>query len=181
LLCLELLRARDPSEARALLRRERGSIYRPFNLLFASAEEAFAAYNRNEEIKTVKLNRGLHVLSNSSLFDLSSEKLDRAHKLFSRARQPLRTQIDPSLPKGGDPSGPLPSFIPLLREILSDHTLREGSEEPKEAICVHAGNYGTVSSSVIVFGRGQKRFYFYHTSAPPCRGEYQAARFLDIL
>lgn len=177
LLCLDLLSAGSLAAARALLEKENGSDYRPFNLLLAGAGEALAAYNVGAGIETVELDRGLHVLSNTGLFDPRSEKLERAHKLFSGAREALRTRLDPPPEGRGEPA---PAFVRLLREILSDHTLTGGAGESKRAICVHAGDYGTVSSSIVMLERGQRSFRFYHAPAAPCRSEYEASPLFEL-
>jgi len=41
------------------------------------------------------------------------------------------------------------------------------------AICVHSGDYGTISSSMIFYSRNEKRFHYFHTSTPPCRSDYE--------
>jgi len=171
LLCLDILQAKNPAEARLFLGKEKGLAYQPFNLLFANADEAWVAYNSEDRIPCVKLERGVHVLSNSAIFDLRSEKLDQAYHLFSEAGERVRRDLEVSQP----------SLIRLLKGILSNHALREGSKDPKDAICVHSGAYGTVSSSVIFYGAEENRYSFYQTSGPPCRSDYEQFLCVEVL
>lgn len=177
LLCLDILRAKDPAEACALLKREKGLHYQPFNLLFANAQEAYVAHNMREIIEFVRLDKGLHVISNFSIYDAESAKMNHATTLFSDAVKQIQQGMRQSFFKrwfgGGLPVWDQPSFISLFKRILSNHTLRRDSKDPKNAICVHAGNYGTVSSTVIFYMLSEKRFFYHHASAPPCRSDYE--------
>jgi len=71
-----------------------------------------------------------------------------------------------------------PSFIRLFKGILSNHALGQNSNDPRDAICVHAKDYGTVSSSIIFYSRQEKRFHFYHAPKPPCQTDYE--KFLSV-
>ncbi len=161
LLCLDILKTKNPAQACGLLRREPGSAYQPFNLLFANAEQAYVAYNRKEKIEYIRLEKGVHVLSNTSVYDKRSEKLDHAHSLFSHAGKHVHEDLDVS------------STVRLFKGILSNHRLRKNSMDPRDAICVHTSNYGTVSSTIVFHSSDEKRFYYYHASAPPCHADYE--------
>lgn len=178
LLCFDILGTKEPAEAWALLRREKGSNYQPFNLLFANAKEAFVAHNIRDKIECIKLDKGLHVIGNSSIYDSVSAKTNHAHTLFFDAEIQLRKGINRSFFKrwfgGGLPAWDQPSFILLFKRILGNHSLRRGSKDPRDAICVHAGNYGTLSSTVIFYMLSEKRFFYHHASAPPCRSEFES-------
>lgn len=177
LLCLDILNTKSPAEARVLLDREKGSDYQPFNLLIADANEAYIADNNREKIKCVKLEKGLHVIGNTSIYNSGSSKTNHAHTLFSDAEKRVQQSLNQSFFKrwfgGGLPVWDQPSFIRLFKGILGNHMTRPGSKDPKDVICVHAGNYGTVSSTVIFYMQSEKRFFYHHASAPPCRGEYE--------
>ena len=168
LLCLDVLAARDPLQACAFLKGQKGSAYQPFNLLFANPEHAYVAYDGGEEISCIKLGKGLHVLSNTSLYDARSEKMDQAHLLFSRAKGHLR-EWDFS------------SGVRVLREVLSDHVSGENSNNPKDAICVHTESYGTVSSTIIFYSRVEKRYHTYYAPGPPCNAEHEKSLTLDVV
>jgi uncharacterized protein with NRDE domain len=161
LLCLDILRLKDPVEACAFLQRQKGSSYLPFNLLFANDKGGFIAYNLKGQINYLKLERGLHVLSNTVIYDNNSEKIQHAYLLFSEIRNSL---------KGNKNNRS--SWISLLKTALSDHSLPTNSNDPKEAICVHTESYGTVSSTAIFYAASEKQFYSFHAPGPPCREDY---------
>ncbi len=159
LLCLEVLRANAPKEAVEILRREKATAYRPFNLLFANATEAVVAFNTETDIDCVTLDKGLHVLSNTSIYDPPADKADNAHGLFTEAVEQINQ---------GDRS----SFVSSFKGILSNHRAH-GTRGSKDAICVHSENYGTVSSTIIFYRDDERQFYYYHAAGPPCRSDYE--------
>ncbi len=177
LICLDILKLKEPAQACAFLRQEKASHYQPFNLLFANDQEAYIAYNAAEKIEHVKLGKGLHVIGNTSIYDAGSAKTSHAHTLFSDAAKQIQQGMNRSFFKrwfgGGLPVWDQPSFIRLFQGILSNHASRQGSKDPKDAICVHAGNYGTVSSTVIFYMHSEKRFFYHHAPAAPCRSSYE--------
>jgi uncharacterized protein with NRDE domain len=168
LLCLDILTARDPLAARALVGKQRGSDYQPFNLLFAGKERAFVAANLGEEISCVEVEKGLHVLGNTAVYDARSEKMQHAYRLFSTAKDRWERS----------PNGP-PSLAPL-KAALRDHSLADDSNEPKGAICVHTESYGTVSSSIIIYAEAERRFASYHASGPPCRQDFKGPVAVEV-
>lgn len=170
LLCLDILAAKDPAAACDLLTRQNGFDYQPFNLLFANENEARVAYDRGEKIQWRRLEKGLHVLGNSSVYDPMTEKMERAYQLFSEAGALLRQKAD-------DP----PSWISALRSVLSDHVANQGADNPKGAICVHAEPYGTVSSTILYYSRRERSFFSYHASGPPCREAFHESLSLKVL
>ncbi len=161
LLCLDTLKAKDPARACTILLREEGSSYQPFTLLFANAEKAYIVQNIKADIQCTELQRGVHVLGNTSQYEPRSEKMDHAQNLFSQAGKRAREAMD------------LSSMKRLFKEVLINHELPEESKNSHSAICVHAGDYGTVCSSMIFYSRLEKRFHYYHTSTPPCRSDYE--------
>lgn len=168
LLCLDILKAKDPHEARSFLSGENGSAYQPFNLLIASAEQAYIAYNREEEIECSRLEKGLHVFSNTPVYESQPEKIEHASSLFRRAKETFLPAAESS------------AWVAGLRRALSDHTLGKDFANPREAICVHAEAYGTVSSSVILYDASEKFFRMYYAPGPPCREDYGAPLSLKV-
>jgi len=160
LLCLDILSSRDPEEARLILAKEKGSSYQPFNLLVANSERAYVSTNLEEKILSSRLEKGLNVLSNTSIDDDHSKKVAHAHALFSKAKERFLPGQKPD------------SWIPWLKRALSDHTLGKDFTNPKDAICVHTEAYGTVSSSLIFYSRREKCFTTYYAPGPPCREDY---------
>jgi uncharacterized protein with NRDE domain len=168
MLCLDMLRGKDVVDAHKRLEREEGSKYQPFLLLIASAEAAFVAFNTGGEIKRLELEAGLHVFSNTSFTNSGGGKLDHARELFAAAAAPLEPQLKRS-------QAQLDSALGILRGVLSSHDSGDNSQEPRDAICVHAApDYGTVSSSIIFHAAVERKFYFYHASGAPCRTTYEA-------
>ncbi|MGH7772589.1 MAG: NRDE family protein [Candidatus Binatia bacterium] len=168
-LCLNILSVKSPLEGCELLKNQQGSLYQPFNLLFANAEHAYVAYNQGEEIPCIRLEKGLHVLSNTSVYDARSEKMNRAYLLFSRVRDRLQRESD------------YLSRVRSLKAALSDHTLTKMSGGPKDSICVHTESYGTVSSSIIFYARAENRFTTFYAPGAPCRNEYGKSLGIEAL
>lgn len=168
LLCLDILHAKNPLEARALLERERGFAYRPFNLLFADAEQAYIAYNKGQTVSWIRLENGLHVIGNTAIYGTGSDKMAHAYFLFSHVKDGWQKELERA------------SGVRALKAVLSDHTLRKDSKDPRDAICVHGVHYGTVSSTIVVYTGAEKRFHYYHASASPCRSDYEEFPSLEV-
>lgn len=168
LLCLDVLKARNPAQACAFLHTEKGSAYQPFNLLIANAEEAYVSYNRQDEISCFRLKRGLHIISNTSVYESHPKKLEHAVALFTNAKE------------GFLPAQEVSFWIAPLKHALSDHAVGKDFADPKDAICVHTEAYGTVSSSLIFYDAMDKSFRTYFAPGPPCRENYGAPLSLKV-
>jgi uncharacterized protein with NRDE domain len=169
LLCLEMLRAKNVAQAEQWLKRENGSKYAPFLLLIAGLDAAFVIFNAEHGIGRMELDQGLHVFGNTSFTDFDGGKLSHARELFSTAAVALRSRLKES-------GRPPDAAVKILHSVLSDHLPANNSTEPKDALCVHVpgADYGTVSSSIIIRPRSEKRFYYYHAAGAPCQAEFQA-------
>jgi uncharacterized protein with NRDE domain len=159
LLCLDLLGAKSSDRARDELMRHQDFLYRPFNLVFADAQAAYAAYNENCRISSQRLEKGLHVFGNAPVLSPRSQKLVHAHELFQPAAEVLRLD------------GVGPKSIQILQTALSDHW-GANDNGPKDAICVHMPSYGTVSSSLLFYNQNDKSFTTYYAAGPPCQNPY---------
>jgi uncharacterized protein with NRDE domain len=168
LLCLDILALKTAAEARGFLQAHRDD-YQPFTLLCADANDAWSAYNRGGQIITTSLGPGLHVFSSAAEFDASSDKRDRAYACFAGLAEDLRT----------DRAVAADRFL-RLREILGDHTLGDGSNDPRDAICMHGESAGTVSSSIVVYSRRERRVRTFFCSGAPCRNVFGSAMDLDL-
>src|SRR5262249_39125282 len=125
LLCLDLLSLKSAADAHAFVDRHQ-ELYQPFTVVFVDPSEAWIAYNVEQQIKAHQLDKALHVCSSAVEFAVRSEKGDRAHVQFSRALEEARSNCsDKSL------------WVRSLRKVLGDHTLGDGSDEARDAICVH--------------------------------------------
>lgn len=176
-LCLDALGARGPEEALAIVGRERGSAYRPFNLVIASAKEGFVAYNVRDAIDVIPLDPGLHVVSNSSVFDPRSEKMELAYGLFSDVARSAHENPRLFFGEGSDDR---PPFLTRLQKALSSHRMPDGATDPRTAICVHSVEYGTLCSSIILLARREEHFRYYHGQGAPCRSAIEECTSLGI-
>ena len=77
LLCLDALRVSTAAEAARFVAAQNGRDYNPFNLLIASRDEAFVAYNRWGEIEVVTLTPGVHLLTNIDVDDFECPRISR--------------------------------------------------------------------------------------------------------
>jgi len=111
----------------------------------------------------------LHVFSSAVEFDLNSAKAERAHQRFAGLINTLSKNS--KQPK---------EWLPALQEILSDHSLSDGSDNPGDAICVHRDASGTVSSSVIFLAPARSQFETFHCLGAPCRNAFDSEVILKV-
>jgi hypothetical protein len=120
------------------------------------------AYNNHEpRIVARRLEPGLHVFSSAAELDLNSAKADRAHPRFAQLKD--RIPVNATDPR---------DWLAEVRAVLADHSLRDGSDDSGDAICVHRETTGTVSSSVIVMSAVRSRFETYFCPGPPCQNSF---------
>jgi uncharacterized protein with NRDE domain len=168
LLCLDLLSLKSAADAHAFINRHEET-YQPFTVVFVDPSEAWLAYNVARQIKTHKLDEGLHVYSSAAEFAVRSEKVDRAHVQFAQVFEGLRSNCsDKSV------------WVRSLRTVLGDHTLGNGSNDPRDAICVHGDVAGTVSSTIIFHDQPEHRLYTFNCPGTPCRGAFGEALVLNV-
>ena len=168
LLCLDALRRHTAREAAEFARAERDADYNPFNLLIASRDEAFVACNRGGSIELVELTPGLHMLTNLDVNDLECPKISRAYQRFAALGADENFKRDPV------------SRRESLGELLADHSTqldaRNGAgERPNNALCLHVGNYGTCSSSLIFMAEDRARVEHFFAAGSPCTTGYKPA------
>lgn len=158
ILCLQALQCGSPAEATALLAGIDGSAYNQFNLLIASAQEAFVATNPTPRIAVEALPPGVHLLTNLALNDPTCPRIAKSSQLFRSVELP---QPDHAA-----------ALVPALRKILSDHTTAlDPRTDIIDTLCVHLGGYGTRSSSIVCVGENG-RLRFWHAPGAPCVAEY---------
>jgi uncharacterized protein with NRDE domain len=168
LLCLDLLSFKSTAAACAFIDRHEET-YQPFTVVFADASEAWLAHNIRQKIETRKLDEGLHVYSSAADFAVRSEKVDRAHVRFAGIVEGLPSNCSDKT-----------AWVQALRTVLGDHTLGNGSTDPREAICVHGDGAGTVSSTIIFYSQPEQRFYTFNCPGPPCRESFGDALRLNV-
>ena len=161
LLCLEALQAGGPAEVLELLQGIRADDYNGFNLLFADASEAYVATNHLDRLAVSHLSAGVHLLTNLDLDDPTCPRIARSHRLFR----------DVALPE--HESG-VPGLIERLRTLLGDHDvpLDPRGESVGNTLCLHRGEYGTRSSSIVSSVASGAALRYWHAAGPPCRTEY---------
>ena len=123
---------------------------RPFYLLVADAEEAFAVAPGRDGMAVAEVAPGIHVQENRPLDHPGAEKVVRARTLLE-----------------GWASWPRSEVLPRLRGVLSDH---EPDMPALRQICVHTDGYGTRSSSILI-AEGA-RFRWWYLEGHPCEGEF---------
>jgi uncharacterized protein with NRDE domain len=164
MLCLEALRHESAAEAARFVENQRGADYNPFNLLIASRDETFVAYNRYGEIELAEVKPGLHLLTNLDVDDFECPRISRAYSHF--AELSVREDF------ASDPLG----MRAELTRLLGDHStqLDPRSGRPN-SLCLHLGDYGTRSSSQIFMARDGIRVEHFFAGGPPCTSPYEPA------
>jgi uncharacterized protein with NRDE domain len=164
LLCLDALRHRTAGEAARFVAGQNGRDYNPFNLLIASRDEAFVAYNRWGRIEIVGLTPGLHLLTNLDVDDFECPRISRSRSHFEELGLNSDFAGDPLIQRE------------QLHRLLADHStqLDPRSGRPN-SLCLHLGDYGTRSSSLIFLGRGPRSVEHFFAAGPPCTASYEQA------
>jgi len=162
LLCLDLLCQRSATAARNFLIADaRAHQYNSFYIFWADDTQVYMAFNEGD-LAIRELHRGMYMLTNSSLIDLSLAKPTGLGD-FLRAPAP----------------GELEALFTNLQEVCkSHHDVERVVDPPNEhrgnrALCVHASeHYGTVSSSLLAIGRDFSMSRYLHAEGAPCRTPY---------
>lgn len=168
LLCRDLLACSSAAACAGFIREHRDR-YKPFTVLFADKDDAFVCYNDEEQIISQKLDSGLHVFSSAADFALRSAKAARAYTLFGQSK--IRARLA---------RGNLTASVAALQDVLADHSIAPGSDNPGDAICVHRNGSGTVSSSILFFDPSQRRFVTFYCAGTPCRNRFGDALALAV-
>lgn len=156
LLCLDLLGCRTLQEAEALVGEEPAGRYNAFNALVAHRGQAFVASQPpGERPRLTRLDPGLHLLSNLDLNDPTCSRIAASHAHFAAAGDAGRDDAPEAL-------------VARLRPILGDHTTALDPRGPG-SLCVHHGEYGTRSSSVVLVPPDAHEIRLFHADGPPCR------------
>jgi uncharacterized protein with NRDE domain len=155
-LCLELLASPAAVDAAARAAAEPAGRYNPFNLLVADRTEAFVVSQpAAERPREMRLEPGLHLLTNLDLDDPTCPRIAASHRRFATAGD--------AFARDGD----VDRLVVRLRDILADHSTALDPRGPG-SLCVHAGPYGTRSSSVLLLPAGASGARYLHADGPPC-------------
>lgn len=145
-LVLDALEQPTARAAAERLERLPAAAYNPFNLLVADAQTAHL-FSYADRAQRFDLAPGAHVIGNVHPKDEASPKLDALRRAVNRV-------VD-----SGDP----------LLDGLADICRGHGDGAPSQAACVHAGAYGTCSSTLLRLGRDPVLRY---ADGPPCETPY---------
>jgi uncharacterized protein with NRDE domain len=164
LLCLDALKFRHAADAAKFAGEQRAIDYNPFNLLIASRDGTYVAYNRCDRIEVVELKRGFHLLTNLNVDDFECPRISASYGKFAELGNEVGFRRDPVLRRV------------QLGRLLADHNtqLDPRSGRPN-SICMHLDQYGTRSSSLIFVGSDRDDIEHYFAAGPPCRTAYEAA------
>lgn len=165
LLCLDALRFARADEAAHFVGAQKSADYNPFNLLIASREATYVAYNRApDRIEIVPLTPGLHLLTNLNVNDFECPRISASYARFAELGSDPRFLRDPVNHRGD------------LRRLLSDHRVQLDPRNGRpNALCLHLGSYGTRSSSLIFLGRETGHVEHFFAPGAPCKTDYEPA------
>lgn len=155
---LPLLLAAAASIDDALLTLQEDAVehYDPFRILLADRERACIAANLPGGLRLEWLEPGVHVLTNISPDDGPCSRL---HFCASG--------MEAVAGRWSARPGQLEALVADLRRVLSEHREAE-NEELFARPCMHLGDYGTRSSSVVALGQTGRARWF-HTESAPCQ------------
>jgi uncharacterized protein with NRDE domain len=126
--------------------------YNPFNLFVADADDAFLI-SFDGEARCVALAPGAHVIGNSDPAAPRTAKLAALDReVGNAAREPADRVLD------------------ILAEICRSH---RGNGDVLGDTCVHAGAYGTRSSTLLRIGETSEDDVLRYADGPPCCTGYE--------
>jgi uncharacterized protein with NRDE domain len=164
LLTLDALQHSNAADSAHYLAVQRARDYNSFNLLMASREAAFVAYNRGAEIEIVKLTPGFHLLTNADVDDFECPRISRSYSRFAELEQREDFARDPVARRSD------------LANLLADHSTQLDPRTGRpNSLCLHLGDYGTRSSSLIFMRRDSAIVEHFFAPGPPCTSGYARA------
>ena len=125
--------------------------YNPFNLFVSDRDSAWLV-TYGDGARALALGPGAHVIGNADPSAPPTPKLER-----------LRREVAEAASKPAD------EVIGALAEICCSH---EG-EDPLRATCVHAGHYGTRSSTLLALAEPGSESVFHFAEGAPCSTPYE--------
>lgn len=143
----DALRAGSALTAAAALERLLAGETNPFALLLADEAAAFRVDSLGGAVEVRPLARGITVLANWG----SDERMPRSERALALAREV--------------PTESMAAALPAVERLLADH---QGAEDPRQPICVHGQDYGTVGSTIVA--AGADRLLWRDLRGTPCSG-----------
>lgn len=159
---LLLARAHSAEEAAQAFRSVEAAEFNPCWLLAGDRDRLFyLALPREGAVEIRELSAGLHVLENGPL----NARTPKTEWTKARIESLVTAQESELVDRAG--------------EILASHELPEGAQAvdrpQKQVACVHMGEFGTRSSTIIwLEASGPPRVY--HADGPPCEAPFRNAR-----
>jgi uncharacterized protein with NRDE domain len=151
LLVLEALEAGHAAEAAERLAALPAGAYNPFNLFVADGLRAFVvSYQQTPNV--TELAPGAHLIGNADPDDRSVPKVARLLEQAERVA-----------------AGPAEWWLEGLSAVCRSH---DGAG-PLASACVHAGDYGTRSSTLLKLAANPAHSELRFADGPPCRNEYE--------
>jgi hypothetical protein len=127
------------------------NLYNPFNIVAVDARDAFAV-TYDEKPRAHLLPPGAHVIGNA---DPNATHVPKIARLLARAERIAE--------------GPADAALGALASLCRGH---DGGESPLAHACIHAGAYGTHSSTLLLRGAGGADALQFASGAP-CRTAYE--------
>jgi uncharacterized protein with NRDE domain len=163
---MRLARHHRAAPAVAAFRAEvRSADYNPAWLLCGDGDALFYLdVTTDHALEVEELGPGIYVLENRRLHEPSPKA---AH---------VRAQLEGVLGEDGE------TLVAHLTEVLRDHRIPAGAEAGGDArppvahaACVHAGPYGTRSSTIVLGGSEGERPTVFSANGPPCTTPFERA------
>jgi uncharacterized protein with NRDE domain len=148
---VEALEAPSAKEAAELASQIPVCAHNPFNLLLADRERAFAVVYDGAP-KVWEIGSGVHVIGNA---DPDAREVPKIQRLLHRAEDAA--------------ARPPEEVLSALAELCREH---EGGD-PREDACIHAGSYGTHSSTLLRLGSDSGDGELWFAEGPPCVAPYR--------
>ena len=150
-ICLEALQQPSAEKIKSLVESQDIDRYNSFNLLYMDRAHAFVTYY-DDEITTHPLEPSIHVLTNGNINDKELYRIKRTFELLVGSEGMNVTML-----------------LERFQTTLKDH---KRGKELKDALCLHLGNYGTVSSSIIAMSGDPSQSIYLYVEGTPCHNTY---------
>ena len=150
LLVVDVLGANRAGDAAERLECLATDAYNPVNLLIADGETAHA-FTYAGAVERIDLQPGVHVIGNVP-FGEATEKIERQ-----------RAQAEKAARAGAN------GVLDRLADLCREHA----GEDPRSATCVHAGPYGTSSSTLLWLGDEPGAGELRYADGAPCESAYR--------
>lgn len=153
-LVTDVLQAESAKRAAESLAALPAGAVNPCNVFVADGADAFVVVLDGAP-RVQRLEPGPHVIGNADPDDDGHPKVAR-----------LLREVAPIA------SGPFAGAVDALAGVLRMHVGEDDTRPPFEATCIHAGPYGTRSSTLFVRGRRRQEDRLLYADGAPCTSSY---------